>query len=164
VKYGGPCICGKASLRLSIVTEGICNWCGRGVPTAPAKIGRGSRLRRLPWDLGAFVREGRHPDPHLDNVVRLDRLRDRWKVPPVPEGIDPGGWPLTAAQHEALSMASTGLLSREIGEQLGITKQAVDKRLEDACLRLGVSRRRDAIEIWERQQGAASCDELRGAA
>jgi hypothetical protein len=57
-----------------------CFRCGKG-PCAMPPGGRAIRLRRLPWDLGALQREGRRPDPHLDNVVRLDRLRDGWKVP-----------------------------------------------------------------------------------
>lgn len=75
------CICGK---RLFLIEPELCSWCGRGVCVVPSS-GRGARLRRLPRDLGAFEREGRRPDPHLDNVVRLDRLREAWKVPPVPE-------------------------------------------------------------------------------
>lgn len=77
VKRSRECICEK---RMFVVF-GICFWCGHGVPEAPPEAGRAARLRRLPRDLGAFVREGRRPDPHLDNVVRLERLRERWKVP-----------------------------------------------------------------------------------
>lgn len=58
-----------------------CAKCGRG-PCRVPPFSRAPRLRRLPRDLGAFQREGRHPDPNLDNVVRLDRLRkESWKVP-----------------------------------------------------------------------------------
>lgn len=64
-----------------------CIWCGRGPCRLPPSR-RAGQLRRLPRDLGAFVREGRRPDPNLDNVVRLDRLRrDAWKVPPAPPSL-----------------------------------------------------------------------------
>lgn len=57
-----------------------CFRCGRG-PFQMAASGRARRRRRLPWDLGALHREGRRPDPHLENVVRLDRLRDQPRAP-----------------------------------------------------------------------------------
>lgn len=75
------CICGKAPDGRMIVADGTCLWCGRGVCANPSNLGRRVRLRRLPRDLGALAREGRRPDPQLDNVVRLDRLREAWKVP-----------------------------------------------------------------------------------
>ena len=56
-------------------------WCGHGEPVGEIEAKMPRRLRRLPRDLGAIQREGRRPDPHLDNVVRLDRLKDFWKVP-----------------------------------------------------------------------------------
>ena len=78
------CKCGKRLLE--DFNEGTCLSCGYGdVQIAPVGLGRCRRLRRLPQDLGAILREGRRPDPHLDNVVRLDRLRDAWKVPAVPD-------------------------------------------------------------------------------
>jgi hypothetical protein len=75
------CICGRRLLLA--FNEGTCLCCGHGdVQPAAAPYGaRPIRLRRLPRDLGALLREGRRPDPNLENVVRLDRLRDRWKVP-----------------------------------------------------------------------------------
>lgn len=83
--FGGGCKCGKARERRMLVADGICLWCGRGVCSTPPSPDRRARLRRLPRDLGALQREGRRPDPCLENVVRLDQLRDRWMVPrPVP--------------------------------------------------------------------------------
>lgn len=72
------CRCGKL---LRFDDSGTCLWCGHGDIVIRALDLRRPRLRRLPRDLGTIQREGRRPDPHLDNVVRLDRLRDRWKVP-----------------------------------------------------------------------------------
>jgi hypothetical protein len=80
-RRAGGCVCGKRLLLA--FNEGTCLCCGHGdvQPAAVPYGARPSRLRRLPRDLGAFQREGRRPDPNLENVVRLDRLRDRWKVP-----------------------------------------------------------------------------------
>jgi hypothetical protein len=86
--YGGGCICGKAHEGRMLVADGTCLWCGRGTCRTPPRAGRSPRLRRLPRDLGALQREGRRPDPHLDNVVRLDRLREAWKMPPAPAFTD----------------------------------------------------------------------------
>ena len=70
----GGCKCGKRMLMAA--NEGSCLWCGHGDVVVPV-VARTPRARRLPFDLGALQREGRHPDLGLDNVVRLDRLTDR---------------------------------------------------------------------------------------
>lgn len=51
-----------------------CHRCGHGpLNTPPAK--QPPTMRRLPRDLGAIQRAGNRPDPNLENVVRLDRIR-----------------------------------------------------------------------------------------
>lgn len=60
------CRCHKHMLEAA--NEGTCLWCGHGdVHEAAAQAS--TRRRRLPRDLGALAREGRRPDPRLDNVV-----------------------------------------------------------------------------------------------
>jgi hypothetical protein len=93
VRRGGGCICGKAHAGRTIVAEGTCLWCGRGTCSGGTidggrKRDRPVRLRRLPSDLGQVAREGRRPDPLLDNVVQLDDWRQWWKVPRVDERQD----------------------------------------------------------------------------
>jgi DNA-binding CsgD family transcriptional regulator len=51
---------------------------------------------------------------------------------------------LTAAQREVLRQIHAHRQSKEIARDLGITRIAVDKRVEAAMQRLGVSSRRDA--------------------
>jgi hypothetical protein len=95
MRAGGSCKCGKARQGRALVSDGICHWCGRGVPVAPPFRGRTPRLRRLPRDLGQLQREGRHPDLNLENVVRLDRLRRHWSIPrvePVEKDTPSGDW------------------------------------------------------------------------
>jgi hypothetical protein len=95
VKRANGCKCGR--MLASSDDPMHCFWCGHGPCVLPA-YGRAIRMRRLPRDLGAIQREGKRPDPLLENVVRLDRLRDGWKVPPVSASLRlvetlAGDWP-----------------------------------------------------------------------
>jgi DNA-binding CsgD family transcriptional regulator len=128
-----------------------------------------SRLRRLPRDLGAFVREGRHPDPHLDNVVRLDRLRrDAWKVPPVPLHdpepelgvVTAPDARLTPQQQRVLSYFSAGMSYEQVANALQMTENGLSTHVSNMYARLGITATRGrggggameaAVAWWRRQ-------------
>ena len=157
MRFGGPCICGKARRGESLVSEGICHWCGRGVPIAPMCGHRLPRLRRLPRDLGVFQREGRRLDPNFDNVVRLDRLRRYWAVPRVaPEGptatatatVDE----LTDRQLEVMELVGDGFSDADVAERLGVAVSTVGVHMCHIRQVIGVHRRADALAWWHSQQ------------
>jgi DNA-binding CsgD family transcriptional regulator len=151
VKYARGCTCGKRM----VFEPHVCLWCGRGQYKLDV-IREVPRLRRLPWDLGALQREGRRPDPHLDNVVRLDRLRDAWKVPPAP-AVEPDEVPLTSQQRRCLALAAEGLSNEQIAAVIGRSPGVVSVHLSNAYATLGLSglgvgrtspARRQAVEWW----------------
>lgn len=70
--HAGPCDCNDTLIFADEPHH--CHRCGHGpLQTPPAK--RPLAMRRLPRDLGAIQRAGRRPDPNLENVVQLDRIR-----------------------------------------------------------------------------------------
>jgi DNA-binding CsgD family transcriptional regulator len=52
---------------------------------------------------------------------------------------------LSPRQAGCLELAAAGLSSGEIGARLGISTRTVDQHIADACARLGVRRRTQAI-------------------
>jgi DNA-binding CsgD family transcriptional regulator len=64
---------------------------------------------------------------------------------------------LTAEQVEALRLVGENLSSKEIARELGISKSAVDQRLDRARLVLGASSRREAARIFA---GGGACDRI----
>lgn len=135
-----------------------CFRCGRGPCTVNVYGRRPMRRRRLPDDLGAFVREGRRPDPHLENVVRFDRLR------PGPRTVPPVEWEegvhevrLSPGQERVLSLAADGLSNQQIANVVGTTTGTVGAQLAQAYQRIGLepgqpgprsANRAAAIEWW----------------
>lgn len=148
------CICGK---RMVFAGEGTCLWCGRG-PCAMLAVRRMPRLRRLPWDLGAIQREGKRPDPHLENVVRLDRLRDWWKVPPLQLVPTIGATVtldvLTAREVAVLALVAEGVLYRTIGARLDMTEGAVTGCVHYMCTTKIRCSRAELVEWYWDQVGA----------
>lgn len=53
--------------------------------------------------------------------------------------------PLTPRQLECLSRIASGKTSAEIGEALGLSKRTVDHYVLNACTRLGVRNRTQAV-------------------
>lgn len=137
-RYADGCKCGK---RLFLVGEPeLCFWCGRG-PVQLVRRGRGSRLRRLPRDLGAFVREGRRPDPNLDNVVRLDRLRNARRTTMPAEQINHLGKDLTRTEMRVLRLVAEGLSNKHVAERLVVSEQTVKFHMTHLMAKLGVDSR-----------------------
>jgi DNA-binding CsgD family transcriptional regulator len=64
---------------------------------------------------------------------------------------------LTAEQIEALRLVGENLSSKEIARLLGISKSAVDQRLDRARLALGASSRREAARLLA---GQLACDRI----
>jgi len=61
------------------------------------------------------------------------------------ERLDPTRPHLSPRQVSCLELAAAGLSSAEIGARLGISTRTVDQHVADACARLGVRRRTQAI-------------------
>ena len=58
---------------------------------------------------------------------------------------------LTDPEAEAVVLAARGYTSKEIGEALGISEEAVTQRLRLACARLGVTSKAGIVRLaWER--------------
>jgi DNA-binding CsgD family transcriptional regulator len=55
--------------------------------------------------------------------------------------------PLTARQLECLTRIARGETSAEIGLALGLSKRTVDEYVGDACVRLGVKNRAQAVAV-----------------
>lgn len=54
---------------------------------------------------------------------------------------------LTAAEHKCLAFVAQGLQSKEIAELTGKAPKTIDKHIENACRKLGVRGRRQAIRV-----------------
>jgi hypothetical protein len=156
VFYAQGCRCSRP-LMFSDDPE-HCIRCGRG-PCVVLFPARAARRRRLPMDLGTLQREGRRPDPHLENVVRLDRLRPRRPTLTLVERVEPDVSVeyLTRIQAEVLSLKAAGLAVDEIADRLGISEVAVRGRLNYVSGRkLGLSVP-DAVKWWgDQSRGVAA--------
>lgn len=117
-----------------------CLRCGHG-PCVLPRLPTHNRRRTLPRDLGAFQREGRRPDPNLDNVVRLDRLRRSRRIMEVIGVRSIQEARLTRREVEVLRLVADGLSDREVAARLTISPQTVKFHLSHVLKKLNVRNR-----------------------
>jgi DNA-binding CsgD family transcriptional regulator len=161
VKRAAGCRCTRP-LVFADDPEHCCR-CGHG-PCAPLLAVRVTRRRRLPWDLGALQREGRRPDPHLENVVRFDRLRPGPRAvlmlvePGEPElpAVEALGL-LTDREAQVLNAFAAGHATRlRVADRLGIDTQGVTNAMTGVYRKLGINpwdgghkaARQAAVDWW----------------